>query len=82
MRRLRRRGCGLSSTVSQLPRINRRIKNTQPTRVNHALSIGNHRLSRVNHGLSQSQAYENNFEIQIKYSHRPWAYPPALAYAA
>jgi hypothetical protein len=41
---LRRRGCGLSSTVSQLPRINRGIKNTQPTRVNHA-------LSRVNHGL-------------------------------
>jgi hypothetical protein len=30
----------------------------------------------------QSQAYANNFEIQIKYSHRPWACPPALAYAA
>jgi hypothetical protein len=30
----------------------------------------------------QSQAYENNFEIQIKYSHRPWACPPALAYPA
>jgi hypothetical protein len=37
--------CGLSSTASQLPRINRRIKNTQPTRVNHALSIVNHGLS-------------------------------------
>jgi hypothetical protein len=43
--RLWRRGCGLSYTASQLPRINRRIKNTEPT-VNHALSI-------VNHGLSE-----------------------------
>jgi hypothetical protein len=51
-RRLRRQGYGLSSTASQLPRINRRIKNTQPTRVNHGLNIVNHGLCRVNHGLS------------------------------
>jgi hypothetical protein len=45
--RLRRWGCGLSSMASQLPRINRKIKNTQPTIVNHALSTVNHGLSSI-----------------------------------
>ena len=32
--------------------------------------------------LVQSQAYYQDLEIKMKYSHRPWPCPPALAYVA